>query len=99
RSVGADRSDDIDRQEFLAVAAVLKISVSSQHMRKLVGQNSRELRFIVHQSQQTGAYVNRTIWQSERVRLRIAQGAKVPGYVFRRQSARQKRFPHSREVS
>ena len=78
RGVGAYRGDNVHGQEFLAVTAVLKITMPAQHVRKLVGQHGRQLRFVVHQSQQTSADVNRTIRQGESVWLRIAQGAKVP---------------------
>src|SRR5205807_2455164 len=81
--------NNVHRQKFLSVAAVLKIRVAAQNVSKFVRENRRKLRLVVHQSQQTSADVNRTIGQSECIRLRIAQRAKVPRNVFKLLPARQ----------
>ncbi len=94
----AHQRHDIHRQEFLPVAPVLHVTVTPHHVRQLMRNDRRQLRFIVDQREQSGRHVDRSVRQCQRVRLGVAQGAKLPTYVFEDEAFGNQRSSDSKKI-
>src|SRR5207302_5997596 len=71
----------------------------SHHVREFMREHGSDFGFVVHQSQQTGADINRSVRQGKRIRDWISQRAKFPDHVLEIQTAGHENLADTLQIS